>query len=97
MTGLVHSVKLPASSRLEPCDRAVQRARAGTEASIVVRHAHRHDQRLTVSVAALVTFARVAEIVTSVGDFGRLVDTVNCPPVAPAGTVVLLGTVAILG
>ena len=48
-------------------------------------------------VAALVTLARFAEMVTSVDDFGRLVDTVNCALVAPAGTVVLLGTVAILG
>jgi hypothetical protein len=54
-------------------------------------------QRLTVSVAALVTFARFAEIVTSVGLFGRLVDTVTWALVAPAATVMLLGTVATLG
>jgi hypothetical protein len=48
-------------------------------------------------VAALATLARVAGIVTSVGDFGGLVDTVTCALVAPAGTVMLLGTVAILG
>jgi len=53
-------------------------------------------QRLTVSVALLVTFARFAEIVTSVSDFGRLVDTVTCALVAPAATVMLLGTVATL-
>jgi len=64
----------------------------------VIRHAHRHNQRLTVSVEALVTFARVAEIVTVVlFDAGRVVETVNVVLVAPAGTVMLLGTVAILG
>jgi len=48
-------------------------------------------------VAALVTVARFAEIVTSVVDFGRLVDTVTCALVAPAATVILLGTAAMLG
>jgi hypothetical protein len=49
-------------------------------------------------VAALVTFARLAEIVTVLlFDVGRVVETVNALLVAPAGTVVLLGTVAILG
>jgi hypothetical protein len=49
-------------------------------------------------VAVLVTFARVAEIVTVVlFDAGRVVETVNVVLVAPAGTIMLLGTVAILG
>jgi hypothetical protein len=48
-------------------------------------------------VAVLVTVARVAEIVTSMGDFGRLVDTVTFAFVAPAATVMLLGTAAMLG
>jgi hypothetical protein len=48
-------------------------------------------------MALLVTFARFAEIVTSVSDFGRLVDTVTCALVAPAATVMLLGTAAMLG
>ena len=55
-------------------------------------------QRFTVSVATLVTSARFAEIVTVVlFDAGRVVETVNVVLVAPAGTVMLLGTVAILG
>jgi hypothetical protein len=45
----------------------------------------------------LVTFARFAEMVTSVSDFGGNVDTSTCALVAPAGTVMLLGTVAIPG
>jgi hypothetical protein len=48
-------------------------------------------------VAALVTLARFAEMVTAVDDFGRLVDTVTGALVVPAGTVMLFGTVAILG
>jgi hypothetical protein len=57
----------------------------------------RDHQRLTVSVAAVVTVARFAEIVTSVVDFGRLVDTVTCARVAPAATAMPLGTAAMLG
>jgi hypothetical protein len=41
--------------------------------------------------------AKLAEIVTFVGDFGRLVVTVTCALVAPAATVVLLGTAAMFG
>jgi hypothetical protein len=48
-------------------------------------------------MAAFVTFARLAEIVTSVGDFGRLVVTVTCALVAPAATLMLLGTPAMFG
>ena len=43
------------------------------------------------------TLAMVAEMVTFVDDFGRLVDTVTCALVVPAGRIMLLGTVAILG
>jgi len=59
--------------------------------------ASRDPQRLTLSVAALVTFAKFAEMVTSVGLFGRLVETVTCALVAPAATVMLFGTAAIFG
>jgi len=48
-------------------------------------------------MAAFVTVASFAEIVTSVDDFGRLVDTVNCALVAPAATVMVLGTAAMSG
>jgi len=40
-------------------------------------------------VAALVAPRRVAEMVTSVDDFGRLVEIVNVLLVTPAGTVML--------
>ena len=63
----------------------------------VVGTAELQHQRFTVSVAAFVTVRRSAEIVTSVGDFGRFVDTVTCALVAPAATVMLLGTAAISG
>ena len=47
---------------------------------------------------ALVTFASVAEMVTSVdNDFGRVVETVNILLVAPPGTVMLLETWAMTG
>ena len=59
--------------------------------------AYRHHQRVTVSVASLVTPKPVAEIVTVVSfDGGRFVETMNVLLVAPAGTVMLLGTEAIL-
>jgi hypothetical protein len=49
------------------------------------------DQRFTVSVVDLTTFASTAEMITCVlFDGGRLVDTGNVALVAPAGTVMLL-------
>jgi hypothetical protein len=49
-----------------------------------------------VSVADITTFASVPEMVTFVFDAGRNVDTGNVALVAPAGTVMLPGTEAIL-
>ena len=84
----------PREDHSSPMGRA---ARGSVQACRLSRLVVNH-QRFTVSVVDLRTFASSAEMVTFVlFEPGRLVETVNVALVVPAGTVMLIGTAAILG